>query len=126
MATRDLTNNIDVQQSIAPAAQAASANGTGIDTRNADSAVLVFSSGAVTASGNITPTVEESDDNATYTAVAAADLDGTLADPLTADSVTRVGYTGSKRYVRPVLTLNSGTSVVVGVDVILGHLHQAT
>ncbi len=120
---RDLKNNIDEVTSIAPAAHAASVNGTGVDLKGFDGAVVSFVVGAIT-DGTHTPTVEESDDNITYTAVAAADLEGTLVD-LTANTNQRVGYKGSKRYIRPVSTVAGATTGgVYAATVIRGIAHM--
>ena len=40
---------------------------------------------------------------------------------LAAGATTKVGYRGFKRYLKAVLTLNSGTSVTVGAVFILSH-----
>jgi len=44
---------------------------------------------------------------------------------LAADSVYWVGYRGGKRYVRVVITKNSGTSIAAGAVVVKGHLSFA-
>lgn len=122
---RDLQNNIELAASIVPAVQSASGNGTGVDLQGADSATVVFNTGAVAGSGNFTASVEESDDNSAFTAVAAGDLLGTLTDPLAASAAYSVGYRGGKRYIRAVLTKNSGTSIAAGAVVVKGHLSQS-
>lgn len=106
---RDLNSNIDVVASLAPATRTnGTANGAAADLQGFNSAVLVFQSGALT-DGTHTPSVEASDDNVTFTAVPAAELSGALA-ALSANSVQRVGYIGSKRYLRPVITTAGATS----------------
>ena len=108
---RDIKNNLDAFGSIDPASITASTNGSGVDLRDFDGAMVVFQAGtADTGSGNetYTPSLEESDDNSVYTAVAASDLEGALGN-MTANSVQRVGYKGAKRYVRAVLTLGGAT-----------------
>ena len=74
----DLKQTTDVKNSLAPAARTATANGTGVDLANFASAEVAFVVGTIT-DGTHTPSVQESDDDSTYTAVAAADLIGTLA-----------------------------------------------
>lgn len=116
---RDLKNNTSVSQSLAPASRSASANGTGVDLlgQKKDAVLVVFHPGAI-ASGTWTPSVEESDDDSAYTAVAAADLEGTLA-ALVANTVQAVGYKGGKRYVRAVLTTaSSPASSLVSAEVV--------
>lgn len=125
---RDLKNNLDGVNSLAPDTYTASSNGSGVDLQGYSGAMVVFHAGtADTGSGNetYTPSVEESDDNSTFTAVAASDLEGTLAN-LTANSVQRAGYKGSKRYVRAVLTLGGTTpSIDASALVVRGLPHQA-
>lgn len=106
---RDLRSEIDVVNSLAPDGdRTSSANGSGVDLANCDSAVIVFHAGTIT-DGTHTPKVQESDDNATFTDVAAADLIGTLSN-ITSNSMQRVSYIGSKRYVRAVVSVTGATT----------------
>jgi hypothetical protein len=117
----DLKNSIDLAQSLAPAARTASANGTGVDLAGYNSAVIVFHPGAIT-DGTHTPSVEESDSSGSgYSAVAAADLIGSVS-ALAANTIQRVGYKGSKRYVRAVITVTGSpsTGAVAAASVIRG------
>lgn len=107
----DIKSNADVAHSLAPAARTASANGAGVDLQGYESAMAVFYAGVVT-DGTHTPSLEESDDNSTFTAVAAAHQQGTLA-VLTANVPQRVGYVGLKRYIRPVITAAGTTTGAV-------------
>lgn len=113
----DIKQTQDVQNSLAPAARTATANGTGIDLANFASATVAFSVGTIT-DGTHTPTIEESNDNATFTAVAAADLIGTLAN-LASNVNQRVGYRGSKRYIRAVTTAAGTTTGGVYAAVVI-------
>ncbi len=108
MTTRDLKSNIDVQTSLGPNDYTASANGSSADLRGFESAVAAFVVGTVT-DGTHTPSVEESDDDSTWSTVAAADLLGTLAN-LASNTNQRVGYRGAKRYLRAVLTVSGATT----------------
>lgn len=106
---RDLEARIDVAVSLAPVGnRTASANGTGVDIQGYDGAEVVIVAGTIT-DGTHTPKVQESDDNSTYTDVAAADLVGTALVAITASSVQRISYVGIKRYIR-VATTVSGTT----------------
>ena len=105
---RDLKNNLSEATSLAPAARTATANGTGVDLRGYDSAQVLFVVGAIT-DGTHTPKVQESDDDSTYTDVAAADQDGTLAN-IAANTNQVVGYKGTKRYLRAVSTVSGATT----------------
>jgi len=107
---RDLKNNADVVNSLVPKVYAVNQaeNGTGVDLRGYDAALAVFVSGAFT-DGTFTPKVQESDDDSTWSDVAAADLEGSLT-ALSASAVQRAGYKGGKRYIRPVVTVSGATS----------------
>lgn len=113
----DTKQTQDVQNSLAPAARTASANGSGVDLANFASATVAFVVGAIT-DGTHTPSVEESDDNSNFTAVAAADLIGSLA-ALSSNTNQRVGYRGSKRYIRAVSTVAGATTGGVYAAVVI-------
>ena len=127
MSTRDLRTNISSTQSLAPASRTASANGTGVDLRDADSAVVEFNLGLYTG-GEFTFDVEESDDDAVYTSVASTELQGSLPTLGSTDddnTVHLVGYVGDARYIRAVAATGSPTGdAVFGANVITSHLHQ--
>lgn len=106
---RDIHNEFSVVNSLATVGNRnASANGSGVDLAGYRAAALVISVGAIT-DGTHTPKLQESDDNSTFTDVAAADLSGTLA-ALTASTNQEVSYLGSKRYVRAVMTVAGATT----------------
>ena len=125
---RDLKNNLDGANSIVPASYTATTNGSGVDLREYDGAMVVFQAGtADTGNGDETyaPGVEESDDNSNFSPVAASDLEGTPVN-LTSNSVQRIGYKGRKRYVRAALTLSGTTpSVNASALVVRGLPHRA-
>lgn len=104
---RDMKNNVDVVKSIDPATYNSDQTGAGVDLRGFGSSMAAIQSGALT-DGTHTPKLQESDDDATYADVAAADLEGAFAN-IAADAVQRVGYKGAKRYVRVFVT-SSGTT----------------
>ena len=113
----DTKQTQDVKNSLAPAARTASANGTGVDLANFGSATVAFVVGTIT-DGTHAPKVQESDDNSSFTDVAAADLNGSLA-ALASDTNQRVGYRGSKRYIRAVSTVSGTTTGGVYAAVVL-------
>ena len=113
----DIKQTQDVQNSLAPAARTASANGSGVDLANFASATVAFSVGTIT-DGTHTPSVEESDDNSSFSAVAAADLIGTLS-ALASNTNQRVGYRGTKRYIRAVSTVAGATAGGVYAAVVI-------
>lgn len=124
MASRDLTGRLAPAQTLAPAARTASANGTGVDLQGFESATVLFSTGAIT-DGTHTPKLQESDDNSTFTDVAAADLIGSFSAVTSAsggNAVQEVGYKGTKRYIRVAVTVSGATSGgVYGATIVRGH-----
>lgn len=120
---KDLHSKLAFVQSLAPAVQSATDTGSEIDLQGFNSAVVEIATGAIASSGNFTFKLQESDTTTggDFTDVAAADLQGTVADPLVANTVYKQGYIGSKRYIRHVLTKNSGTSIAAGITVVKGH-----
>lgn len=121
---RDLKSNIKPVQSLAPLNRVAAANGTGVDKLGFNAASVVFTTGAI---GGTTPSfafeVQESDDNTTFTAVAAANLRGAAPVVTAANATAQVGYIGSKRYIRAVVKTVTGTTPTLDCSavVILGH-----
>jgi hypothetical protein len=122
---RDLKSNIKPVQSLVPISRTAAANGAGVDLTGFNAACVVFSTGAIggTASPTFTFEVQESADNTTFTAVAAADLRGSAPVVIAASQVSTVGYIGYKRYIRAVLKAVSGTTPTLDCSaiVILGN-----
>ncbi|MGZ2404841.1 hypothetical protein [Rhizobium ruizarguesonis] len=117
---RSLAANIGARSSIDPAVQAASINGTGIDTLGFGSLAFLVQTGAIVGSGAFGATLEDSDDNVTFAAVAAEQVKSNAPAVLVASSTYKLGYHGFKRYVRPVLTKASGTSIAAAVSAVLG------
>jgi hypothetical protein len=120
---RDLASNIGIVQAVAPAVLAATTKGTAIDLAGYNSALIAITTGAIVASGNFTAKLQESDTttDGDFTDVAAGNLVGDLPASLAASSTYKQGYIGSKRYIRAVLTLNSGTSIAAGAVAVLGN-----
>src|SRR4051812_29715472 len=112
---RDLKNRVSTAVSIAPAVRTATVNGSGVDLQGYEAAMAVVHFGAYT-DGTHTPKLQESSDNSTFADVAAGDLIGSFTAVSAAggaNTIQQVGYRGSKRYVRVVLTL-SGTTTGAG------------
>lgn len=127
MANRDLSSRIKLVQSISARAVAAAVNGTGVDTNGYGSVVAVLDMGVF---AGTTPTatirLEDSADNVTFAAVAAAELQGGAVptiDTTTDEQIIERGYIGSKRYVRWAVTAVTGTgpSLPMSGSVIMGH-----
>lgn len=117
---RDIVSNISAVTSIAPAVLTATTTGGTVDLQPVNSAAIVITTGALVGSAVFVPKVQESDDGVTFTDVAATDLQGTFPASLAASTTYKIGYRGFKRYVRPVLTLSSGTSLAASVIAIRG------
>lgn len=127
---RDIKSNIDVAQTLAPAARTSTATGSSVDLQGYKSACFALSVGAIT-TGGVTFAAQESDDDSTWATVAAADLDGAFPNLETGSPTFnglnyRVGYKGHKRYVRVVATHAGSPSgdAVYGCNVIREPLHR--
>lgn len=126
MTMRDTTSGQDVAQSLEPASQTAAADGAGVDLQGFDGAMcIVEASGTLANADNTFDFIlQESDDNAAFTTVAARDLVGSNIQVNDANKGTtqRQGYIGTKRYIRWRLDAVGGTgpSVVAAASVVRG------
>lgn len=120
---RSIVSNIGVVTALSPAVQSATINGGAVDLLGYNSVAFVVSTGAIVSAGDFTAKIQESDVSGSgYTDAVAADLIGSNAPAtLTADGAFKLGYIGSKRYVRLVLTKNGGTSIAAGAIAIKGN-----
>lgn len=119
---RDLVSNFGAVQAIAPAVQAAAADGTAIDTLGFGSVGFVINTGAVAGAGDFGVKIQESDASGSgFTDAAASAVQGTVPATLEAASVYKLGYAGFKRYVRLSLTKAGGTSIALGAVAIKGN-----
>lgn len=118
---KDLKTNLAIVAAIVPATHKADVDGSAADLSLFESALVRFQVGEIT-DGTHTPAVEACDDNATWAAVPASDLKGTLA-PLADNTPQTVAYVGTKRYIRPVVVVTGApvTGGVYGAEVIRGH-----
>lgn len=128
---RDLKNNISVKQLLEAKSNAAGAVATPwVDMANVNSLVFSFNYGVFvpnTATAGVTVKLQECDTTAAadLNDVAAADQIGTLAgvkvDASDDQRTEWVGYKGSKRYVRALVTVpTDSTSLVFSCDAIAG------
>lgn len=134
MTTRDLHNNIEPKVALNSAAIASNTTTDGtniIDTAGFESVEFLLLSGSLT-DGTYTPVITAGDasDLSDGAAAPAGDLIGTIAAATFAaaddNKVKRVGYKGSKRYVRLDITsagVTSGGSL--SALAVLGHPHDA-
>lgn len=116
--TKDLHSQIVVGTAIALTAVANGEDvaGVAIDRQGSEGLEIIFQVGAYT-DGSVTPLIEDSDDNVTYTAVADADLTNTEASAaLTAAGVSSIGYVGWKRYVKASAVTAAGSTLSVGAS----------
>jgi len=124
MATVDLYNNLNVVATLAPAARTAAGTGTAVDLQGYEGALIQAVVGTIT-DGTHTLTVEESADGTTWTAVAAANLQGSFAN-LASNVNQKVGYLGTKRYIRVNATVSGATTGgVYAVAVVRGNPRKA-
>lgn len=121
----DMKNNIDAVATLAPSARTASANGTSVGIANYDAAMLLIHPGTIT-DGTHTPALQESSDGSSgWTAVAAADMIGTLA-ALASNTIQRVGYIGTKPFLRIATTVSGATTGgVYGASIVRGRPKKA-
>ena len=126
---KDMKNNMDAQHSIIPAAAfTATTTGSSVDLKGFAGAMAVFNVGAAdtgNADETYIPGLEESSDNSTFTAVAAADIEGDVST-LLQNSVRRLGYKGNKRYIKAKITIGGTTpSVIAGGLIVRGRPESA-
>lgn len=124
-------NHVRAKATLAVAARTATANGTAVDRKLSGSAgtnewfgsaMLLVHTGTIT-DGTHAITLEVSDDNSSWSAAPAADLQGTLPSIGSSndDTVYEVGYKGTARYLRAVTTVSGTTSGgVYGATILLG------
>jgi hypothetical protein len=124
MPTREFVHSVAAKQLLADATVTTPQTTATLDTQNYDSATFLIRAGA-TAPAPTSIVMNESDDDSTYTPVAAAEIIGTADVANWAVSKTlRLGYVGTKRYVQLVITPNGST--IVGVTGLLGLPDQFT
>ncbi|WDR07304.1 hypothetical protein PSQ90_07760 [Devosia rhodophyticola] len=124
---RDLANNIAVVQMVAAAVISETNTSAAIDLLGFESAALVVNTGAIAGSGDYTAKLQHSDTTTggDFVDVPAASLVGTLPASLTENGTFKQGYIGTKRYLRSIITKNSGTSIAAGTVLIKGNPQKA-
>jgi hypothetical protein len=127
MSSKDIAHNIGVVQVVVPQVLAATDTSAAIDTAGFESAALIVETGAIVGAGDFTAKLQNSDTTTSgdFVDVTAANLIGTFPASLAASSVVKVGYIGNKRYLRSVITKNSGTSIAAGAVLVKGHPRSA-
>lgn len=124
---KDGISGIGLVASLAPAVVTATTSGAHADLQGYNSATLVVHSGAIAGDGLFDVKLQHSDTTTggDFVDVPAGDLLGALPDALAANTTYKQGYKGTKRYVRAVITKQSGTSVAAGAVLVLGHPYDA-
>lgn len=103
------------------------ATGSGVIWGDCQSAMCTIIAGTLTDGSHVVE-LQDSDDNVTYTAVADAYLIGTepTITSSTDDRTYDIGYTGSKKYLRPVITSTAATTGgVIGAFFLKAKPYQA-
>ena len=126
MPIREINTEITaVQTSLVPVARTATATSDALDLLGYDACDVLISVGAVTTDAEVTPSLTEcATSDGSFTAVAETDLVGSFA-LLAANTPQSVGYRGSKRYIKVVLTAADTKSVTSGVTLLKGYAHRA-
>lgn len=118
---RDIANNITLKRALSPVSVADNTAQVSqvLDTLNYNSVMLAIAAGSLAdADATFTVLLEESNSSGSgYTTVAAADTNGTaaLASFLFSDDdkVFKLGYVGSKRYIRATITPANNASAAL-------------
>jgi hypothetical protein len=132
---RDMHNSISVLVAVPPAVVGTTGIAGGklsaaIDRRGFDTVEFIYSAGgSASAADTVTPVVYEGDTaTGSFTSVASTDLLGTeaaLTLATSAGQTGKVGYVGSKRYLKLRLYGTGTATAVVAATAILGKPHQA-
>lgn len=124
---KDLHSHVGIIATLVPAVVSATTKGTAVDLQGFNSATLVINTGAIAGDGLYDIKLQELDTttDGDFTDVAAGDLLGALPAGLAASTAYKQGYKGTKRYIRAVITKQSGTSIAAGAVVLCGHPYDA-
>lgn len=117
---RDIANNIGVRLALAPAVKTAAGDGITIDTLGFNSVAFAVNTGAIAGAGDFGVKIQESDASGSGFED-ATDVTSNAPATLAASSAYKVGYHGTKRYVRLQLTTAGGTSIALGAVAVLGN-----
>jgi len=116
---RDLYSGLAVKSALLPASLAATTSGLSVDLLGIRSAAIFVAVGAIVGAAAFSVKLQESTDGSTWNDVPAALQQSDAPAVLAQNYGYRLGYLGSKRYVRPVFTLASGTSATIGAVAVL-------
>mgnify|MGYP001135065930 CR=1 FL=1 len=119
---KDMISNLGVALALSPAVQAAAISGAAVDLAGFSAAMVVINTGAIAGAGDFGAKLQHSDTatSGDFVDVPADDVQGVAPATLTADGSFKLGYIGSKRYIRIALTKAGGTSIAAGAIVFKG------
>jgi hypothetical protein len=124
MSLRDLYSNVAARVALSPISLAATTNGATVDLFGVRSAAVVVSVGAIVGAAAFGVKLQDSDNGSTWADVAAGLVQTDAPAVLLTNTVSRLGYLGGKRYIRPVFTLASGTSAIIGAVAVIEPLQR--
>ncbi|HEY0960673.1 MAG TPA: hypothetical protein VGE05_15575 [Novosphingobium sp.] len=123
---KDLYHDFKVTPAVASGSKSDAADGIVIDRQGFDSLTFLVNAGAITSAGDFSFKVMESDQAGSGFAQAHDDdVLGDAPGTMVASSAYKLGYIGSKRYVRLDVTKAGGTSIQMGAVALLGRPHLA-
>lgn len=119
---KDMISNMGAALALSPAVQSATVNGPAVDLDGFDAALIVLNTGAIVSAGDFGVKLQHSDTSTggDFVDVPAADVQTNAPATLTANGSFKLGYIGSKRFIRIALTKAGGTSIAAGAVVIKG------
>lgn len=130
MASVDINFGMAVIQAFDSAAISTDTTTVGLDidmndgTNDFEALEIILNCSAFT-DGSYTIDLKESDDDSTYTAVAAADILGTNTAIVAINTPSHIGYVGKKRYVRvSVVSTGTTTGATLAAVAIQGEARQ--
>ncbi len=121
------TSRVTATLPFAAISAATTTNGTGVAWGECRSAMAVIVAGTIT-DGTFTFELQDSDNNSSYTAVADAFIDGTepVLQAANSDTVTVLGYKGTRKYLRvAVVSAATTTGGVVGALIVASGAYRA-
>jgi hypothetical protein len=126
MATKDIFSNQLPVNFLPPASYTSTQDpAAGVDLKGFEGCAFVVCTGAVT-DGTWTMSLEDSDDNVSFSAVNASMVQGSASFTGANDNaVYQMGYLGRKRYVKAKMTLAATGTAIFGISCIKGAPHSA-
>ncbi len=122
----DLIHNLGVVPMLAPAVLSATTTSEPVDLIGFDSGMVVVQTGAIVGAGDFTAKLQDSETGAPddFTDVDSFLLLDPLPASLPASATVKIGSLSVQRFVRVVITKNSGTSIAASVVAVKGHPRQ--